>query len=190
MSECEISLRNSSEGCICDVAVHNYWKFGDNHDGLYDSDFENDYMAKSHKLYFESLQNTDNEIKSVSNDSNASDYSDDILIDESLVPDELFSYFRNCSCDYCRHIKCIIDDVFQICLCCETKIFFPEDLIVRCDECNCTLCKKCFIHGRYHDEKYCYNCRKFSVHKNINYYFPNTKTFNAYNDWMDASYYY
>jgi len=185
MHECEISLRNSSEGCICDVAVHNSWKFRDTHDGSYD--FENNYPSTSHKLYFEALQNPDNVIVSLSDES---DDPDDILIDESLVPDESFSYFTNCSCDYCRHIKCVIDDVFEICLCCETKIYFPQDLIVRCDECNCTLCKNCYIHGRYHEVKYCYNCRKFSVHKNINYYFPNDEIFNAYDDWMFASWYY
>jgi hypothetical protein len=205
--ECEMSLRNSSEGCICDVAIHNCFKFGDGRGDPFDPEFENDSRSKSHKLYFEALQNSDNEIVSLSDNSDNSDYSDDILIDESLVPDESMSYFTNCSCDYCRHIKCVIDDIFEICLCCDTKILLPPDLIIRCEECNCSLCNKCYIHGRYHDERYCYNCRRFSVHKNINYYFPNdgdTKflgkstglksrdknAFDAQDDWENASFYY
>jgi hypothetical protein len=64
---------------------------------------------------------------------------------------------------------------------------------LHCYECNSIICGKCRLQGRYRDELeyYCFDCRKFSVHKNSSYYFNNDKyKFDAYDDWQDASWYY
>jgi hypothetical protein len=94
-------------------------------------------------------------------------------------------YFENCDCDYCRRARC---NEGERCLCCDAKV--PPDLVERCDECNCVLCDRCFVRGRYWDTKLCFCCRRFGFQKRAQFYFPRFEKKSQNDDWMDAAWYY
>jgi hypothetical protein len=79
----------------------------------------------------------------------------------------------------------------ETCFCCKSQIKEMKYNILHCFDCNSIVCNKCCIQGRYNSDEqlYCFDCRRFSIHKNTQYYFP-TLSFHADEDWMEASWYY
>lgn len=65
---------------------------------------------------------------------------------------------------------------------------------MHCYDCNSMLCGNCYVQGRYNDDKelFCFDCRRFSMHKNARYYFENAEPeiFNMDDDWQNSSWYY
>jgi len=167
--KCEVSFReNSDPTCICKYAQHSGWEFGRNKQTLEYMCL--DYTTNMHMIAFETNNFKD--------------------CDKNLTKDETNSYFVNCDCYYCKLTSNLIKDKFNICFCCENKIYVPDNMIKKCYECNCVLCDNCNLQGRYSDdvEMYCFNCRRFSIHKNHRYYF--LKEIDMFDDWKNASWYY
>jgi hypothetical protein len=80
-------------------------------------------------------------------------------------------------------------NVYNECFCCKSHIYMKN--IIRCCDCNSTLCINCFVQGRYtdfEDGTFCYDCRKFGFYKNINYYRDEIK--DPHDDWQNVSWYY
>ena len=99
---------------------------------------------------------------------------------------------RNCDCTFCTITVNTRNDIYELCFCCNKKLYLLNKCLFRCYDCNSILCENCYLQGRYEDdtELFCFNCRRFSIHKNAQYYFPNSNFFDMQNDWMFASWYY
>lgn len=173
--ECNSYFReNGDTNCVCDKATHNGWEFGRRSDVDIDNGQYYDGWTRIHKEAFE-----DNNFENCDSDNDTE-------------KDQTHSYFVGCNCLYCEIASNMINDKYEQCFCCDKKIYNPEQHIMHCYDCNSVLCHKCCLHGRYLDEEeyFCFNCRRFSEHKNAQYYFPNYKLFYMHDDWMNASWYY
>lgn len=167
--QCSTSFREKNDpNCICKVATHGHWKFGD----CEIFDICCDTITTVHKFAFEQNNFDD--------------------CDDYLQKDNANSHFINCDCIYCKSVSNKIHDYHEFCFCCKEKIYTPNEHILHCADCNSVICDKCYIHGRYRDDVYCFECRRFSIHKNARYYFKNSEpnVFNMDDDWDNASWYY
>lgn len=168
--ECKSYFREPSDpNCVCEIATHCGWNFGRN-EHFINPQYNYEQIALEHLYSFE--------------ENNFSDC-------EDLEKDQTNSYFINCDCTYCVITSNTINDKHELCFCCDKKIYLPQKHILHCYDCNSILCGNCRIQGRYSDEEefFCFNCRRFSVHKNAEYYFK-YEGFDMTDDWMFASWYY
>ena len=174
--KCKFVL-NDTNNCICKNSHHNMWKFGIrwNDPKIYFDEvnfininhcfsLEDFDLAKEHYDLFKSFANSNQEI----------------------------NYFANCNCKYCTYAKNKESNIFEECFCCKGKLYMPnfDNNYLRCCDCNSILCNNCFIQGRYADYDngtFCYDCRKFSFHKNSDFYGLYA---GPYDDWDNASWYY
>lgn len=162
--------KNDSQ-CICDDAIHGHFKFGDHNFTFVIDEYCDDNLAIIHKYAFENnfFENCD----------------------KYLIKDKTNSYFVECFCSHCKISSNIINDNHELCFCCKVKIYTPNERILKCEDCDSVLCNKCVIRGKYEECFYCFDCRRFSIHKNSRYYFSDNKyKFDECGDWQDASWYY
>lgn len=192
----DVNIRDPNDKCVCTSISHGYFKFGNDRGYIFDPLFKGDPCAMSHNLYFNPTDFNKYEQHDFFNyddyyDSKNNIFKIDTYSDVELNKHENEPYFINCDCNYCKYAQFLTTGQFSICFCCDDKIYFELDSIIKCDDCNSLLCNKCFIHGKYNDTRYCYLCRPFSVHKNGHYYFSQEKyKFDIHDDWETATFYY
>lgn len=172
--KCEFVL-NETNDCICKTANHSGWKFGlrggKGCDYILFDDVNSINMY--HTDDFDLSKTHYNSFKESNYECN---------------------YASNCSCSYCTYAKNKKLNIYNECFCCKKRMYIKNGFCgndyIRCSDCNSILCNNCFIQGRYSDEEklYCYDCRKFTVHKNAYFYF--SYNIDPYDDWMNASWYY
>lgn len=190
---CDMTLR-TQEGCccICDSASHCGFLFGDNDDAPFHKSFF--HRRTRSRVAWRTLMK--DAVRALKQQVVAGEL---VPVDWKRMPPSSGGrwrgYFENCECDYCRRARFAAaadtgndEDAADRCLCCDTKV--PPDLVGRCEACNCVLCDRCFIRGRYWDDTYCYCCRRFGFQKNVQFYFPQFKKNSPDDDWMDAAWYY
>lgn len=189
MSEetCKFVLNDTSY-CICKTAHHNLWEFGVR-GGKKDEDY----------LYFDDVNSI---CKYIHDDFELSDShfnifkAGDIIVDNT---NEIYSnegkYFLNCYCNYCTYSKNKYLNIYNECFCCKKHLYIKNNQynttdFIHCYNCNSVLCDNCFVQGRYNNEEelYCFECRRFSIHKNQYFYFGDN--ISKHDDWMNASWYY
>ena len=181
---CQFVLNNSNK-CICKTSYHNVWKFGErgsstdtvffddvNSINPYNYDIEFELSCKHYSLFNSNMNETETqEILDICKEGN---------------------YVIHCSCSWCTYSKNKHLNIYNECFCCKEKLYISNNSdnneFIRCADCNSILCRNCFIQGRYNDITYCYDCRKFSIHKNQHFYF--TGEFCSQDDWDFASFYY
>lgn len=165
---CDFVLNNTNT-CICKTASHGGWMFG--------------YRAPDIEKLNDALDDSNCIM------SNNDFYELAVKHKQELNGGEL----NDCKCDYCTYTRNKKLDKFEECFCCKGRLYVPDN-IIKCCECNSTLCKNCFIQGRYNDYEngtFCFQCRKFAVHKNGHYYFASNKYhMSEVDNWEFASWYY
>ena len=178
-SPCIFTLNNSSK-CICKTACHNSWSFGIR------------WMKDDSEYLFFDDVNSINKYNT-----NEDGYCRDYYMSNEHMTEQYNTenkYVINCYCSYCTYAKNKHLNNYNECFCCKKKLYVKNVDIhndfIRCSDCNSILCVNCVVQGRYQDEDamYCFDCRKFLIHKNQRFYF--NRDIIPYDDWMDASWYY
>lgn len=196
---------NETSHCICKTSHHNMWNFGIrrvNHDKdfiYFDDanyvykyrDYDDFSLSESHYNLFRTKDNTNEDITN-------EDITNENITNEDITNEEYSKegkYFLNCNCNYCTYSKNKYLNIFNECFCCKKHLYIKNNMydvkdFIHCYNCNSILCHNCFVQGRYNDEEelYCFECRRFSIHKNQYFYFGDN--INTHDDWMNASWYY
>lgn len=190
--ECDMTLRTEEElkqgRCTCDSASHCGFRFGADND---DAPFHKSFFHRRTRSRVSYSMEMEDAVRALKVQVAAGEL---VPVDWKRMPPEgggrWRGYFENCDCDYCRRARCGAEggEEEERCLCCDAKV--PADLVERCEECNCVLCDRCFVNGRYWETKLCYSCRRFGFEKNAHYYFPRFEKMSPYLDWMEAAWYY
>lgn len=187
---CKFVLNETSH-CICKNAHHNLFDFGvrgvnrDKYDKNYIYFDDVNYVCKYiHDDDFELSESHFNLFKS-----------GDITINTNEVYSKAGKYFLNCDCNYCTYSKNKYLNIYNECFCCKKHLYIKNNMynitdFLHCYNCNYVLCDNCFVQGRYTDEEelYCFECRRFTIHKNQYFYFGDNII--PDDDWMNASWYY
>jgi hypothetical protein len=179
---CEFVLNDSNQ-CICKTSNHSGFDFGERggpSTGTVFFDDVNSIDPYNYDINFELSCKHYHLLNS--NTINETQYLLDICKEGN--------YFIHCSCSWCTYSKNKYLQSYNECFCCKQKLYITNNSndFIRCADCNSILCRHCFIQGRYNDITYCYDCRKFSIHKNQQFYF--TGEYCPRDDWELASFYY
>jgi hypothetical protein len=162
-----------------EVALNKFFKYGNMAIGLLDDNTGSlDLVSENNKLIYEIMYH-----KFLS-----------LLYTLEIINGK---YFINCYCSYCIYSKNKYLNIYDECFCCKKRLYLKNNYVtdqkddyIHCFDCNSTLCNNCFIQGRYENSKelYCFECRKFSIHKNQ--YFYVGIYIDPIDDWENASWYY
>ncbi len=168
-TECNFVL-NDTINCICKCSQHNMFTFGH-------------YRPKDEFIYFDDVNFVydDNPLFELA-------HNHYYMLKNKEYPN---NYINNCNCNYCLYVKNKQNNIYETCFCCKSRLYIKDDFInnyIHCSECNSILCCNCYIQGLYKDTTYCYDCRKFAIHKNSKYYFNYDE--NPNDEWDFASYNY
>ena len=192
MEKCEFVLNNTNR-CICETAYHNGWLFGER--GKF---YEEDNLCFDDVNYINKHRYNTTEDYDLSNEHYIF-FNDNKWLNENTNDNinKKGKYFINCYCSYCIYSKNKYLNIYDDCFCCKKRLYIKnnsvtdqKDDFIHCFDCNSILCNNCFIQGRYADSKelYCFECRKFSIHKNQYFYFG--INIDPKDDWDNASWYY
>ena len=178
--KCKFVL-NDTNKCICKTANHCGWSFGIR-GGL-----DSSYILFDEVNYMDPYAYDDNDSYNhytffqINNSDEDNSYE---------IYDKDGKYFINCNCYYCTYAKNKHLNNYNECFCCKSHIFMKN--IIRCCDCNSIVCINCFVQGRYaefDDGTFCYDCRKFGICKNMDYYCGAVR-YTPEDDWKNASWYY
>ncbi len=192
MEKCEFVLNNTNN-CICKTAYHNSWLFGER--GKF---YEKDNLCFDDVNYINKHRYNTSEDYDLSNEHYIF-FNDNKWLNENTNNNinKKGKYFINCYCSYCIYSKNKYLNIYDECFCCKKRLYLKNNCVtdqkddfIHCFDCNSILCNNCFIQGRYADSKelYCFDCRKFSIHKNQYFYFG--INIDPKDDWDNASWYY
>jgi hypothetical protein len=188
MEECDVTLRTQAQqgGCTCDSASHGGFRLGDNND---DPPYHKSFFHRRVRSTVAWRADMEAAVRALKLQVAVGEM---VPVDWTRMPPSgggrWRGYFANCDCDYCRRARAGAAGDLERCLCCDAQV--PPDLVEWCTECNCVLCDRCCVRGRYYDTKFCFCCRRFGFEKNVQFFFPRFEKMSPEEDWMAAAWYY